>query len=1044
MARNSHQPTKVSILGKEDIVVDYGLFGNYVARDLLDNVSSSTYVLVTDFNLYDIYVPSFQKAFQSVVTSLNASARLLTYQIPPGETSKSVVVWENIQRWMVSKERHPPCDTKAVIIALGGGVIGDSIGFGAATFKRGIRFVQVPTSLLSMVDSSIGGKTAIDLEEGKNLVGAFWQPSRIYVDLHLLESLPARECINGMAEVIKTAAIWDERAFENLEKYAAELLQAIKSPPSTKYERFGPVKDILKEVILGSIRVKAQVVSADEREGGLRNLLNFGHSIGHAIEGILAPDILHGECVSIGMQLEAVLARYLGILDGSAVARLTKCLAAYGLPTSLADKTLLRLSGNKTCSVDDLLTLMAVDKKNDGNKKRIVLLGGIGRTHERKASVVADKDIRVVLSSAVSVKHYTARVKDVTCTPPGSKSISNRALVLAALAKGTCRVKNLLHSDDTEVMMSALVKLKAATFSWEDDGQILVVKGNGGRLEASSDDLYLGNAGTASRFLTAVTTLARSSDREHSILTGNARMKQRPIGPLVNALRQNGAVIDYVKQLDNDTYMQKNVEDLARKDGECLPLKIRALGGMKGGDISLDAGESSQYVSSILMSAPMAKTPVTLRMIGGPPISQPYIDMTTSMMASFGISVQRSKTEAHTYHIPKGEYQSPSDYVVESDASSATYPLAIAALSGTTCTIPNIGSASLQGDAKFAVDILKPMGCKVTQTDSSTTVSGPPVGSLQPIEEVDMTTMTDAFLTASVLAAAAGGKGAQSTTRITGIANQQKKECERITAMQDQLRKFGVSCRLWPSDVPAPDGIEVDGIDIRKLSKKAPYVHCYDDHRVAMSFSVLATAAPDGAIIEERDCVGKTWPSWWDVLKQMFSVDLEGLDLHRHTLTSRVTNDSSMFLIGMRGAGKTTTGRWAARKLGWLFLDLDEYLESKTNINISKLRTKEDWTSFRDAEAEVLTEVMHEKSKEHVFACGGGIVENEKNRQALKGYQASGGVVISVHRDIDDIVTYLEEDIARPAYIAEVSDFAQLGSRSKQKKLRCLGPSDHP
>ena len=383
-----HDPTKVSILGKEDIIVDYGIWRSFVAYDLLRNVPSSSYVLITDTNLYRTYVPDFEKAFQNVAASLRVEARLVSYAIDPGETSKSVATWEAVQGYLLSDGKA--LDTKTVVIALGGGVIGDLIGFVAATFKRGVRFVQVPTSLLAMVDSSIGGKTAIDTKEGKNLVGAFWQPSRIYVDLQFLNSLPARQLINGMAEVIKTAAIWDEAAFERLEASATQLMEAIKSVPTTSSERFAKVSTILKDAVLGSIRVKAQVVTEDEREGGLRNLLNFGHSIGHAIEGILTPEILHGECVAIGMHLEAILARYLGVLDGGAVARLTKCLAAFELPISLKDKTLVSRSNGKRCSVDQLMKIMAVDKKNEGSKKRIVLLGGIGRTHERKASVVRD------------------------------------------------------------------------------------------------------------------------------------------------------------------------------------------------------------------------------------------------------------------------------------------------------------------------------------------------------------------------------------------------------------------------------------------------------------------------------------------------------------------------------------------------------------------------------------------------------------------------------------------------------------------------------
>ena len=200
-------PSKVSILGKENIVVDYNLWGSYIIHDLLASVPSATYILITDTNLHDKYVPSLEAHFSSIVAQQGLDARLLIYQIPPGETSKSRKTKADIEDWLLSDERDPPCDTKSVIIALGGGVIGDMIGFVAATFKRGIRFVQVPTSLLAMVDSSIGGKTAIDTPTGKNLIGAFWQPSRIYIDLDFLNSLPAREFINGMAEVIKVRTL---------------------------------------------------------------------------------------------------------------------------------------------------------------------------------------------------------------------------------------------------------------------------------------------------------------------------------------------------------------------------------------------------------------------------------------------------------------------------------------------------------------------------------------------------------------------------------------------------------------------------------------------------------------------------------------------------------------------------------------------------------------------------------------------------------------------------------------------------------------------
>lgn len=987
------EQVRINLLGKESIIIDFGLWNNFIAQDLVSTLPSSTYVLITDTNLGSLYTKSFSDSFHTVS---QGRSRLLTLEIPPGETSKSRQTKDEIEDWLLSQS--PPCGRDIVIVALGGGVIGDLTGFVAATYMRGVRFVQVPTTLLAMVDSSIGGKTAIDTPLGKNLVGAIWQPQRIYIDLDFLGTLPPREVINGMAEVIKTAAISDENDFADLEDNADLIMAAIKADMKAGADRFHGIQHILKKIIAASARFKAHVVTIDERELGLRNLLNFGHSIGHAIEAFLTPQVLHGECVAIGMIKEAELARYLGVLNGVAVGRLQNCLTAYGLPTRLDDERIRKLTGGKQCSVDGLLKKMGVDKKNDGAKKKIVLLSAIGRTHEQKASVVADKEIRVILSPAVNVIPGVPSDIKVTCIPPGSKSISNRALVLAALGSGTCRLRNLLTSADTEVMLAALTRLGAATFSWEEDGEVLVVNGNGGQMKASKTDLYLGNAGTAARFLTTVATLASPGEVDATVLTGNARMKQRPIGDLVDALLANGAEMEYLGAPG------------------CLPLNIAASAGFAGGEIRLAAKVSSQYVSSLLMCAPYAKKPVTLRLVGGKPISQPYIDMTTAMMASFGIVVEKSKTEEHTYHIPKGRYQNPSDYTVESDASSATYPLAIAAITGTTCTIPNIGSSSLQGDSAFAVNVLKPMGCKVIQTGTSTTVVGAPNGQLQPLPNVDMEPMTDAFLTASVLAAVAQGQNSL-TTRIYGIANQRVKECNRIQAMEDELAKFGVTCRQFD------DGLEIDGIDRTKLRHPEDGIHCYDDHRVAMSFSVLALAASQPTMIQEKECTSKTWPGWWDIMSQLFKVSLEGQETAQTSLVGRKKVDrsnASIFIIGMRGAGKTTTGRWAAKSLNRKLLDLDTELEIREGRPIPDIVRQDGWDEFRKKELAVLKAVMKESATGHILACGGGIVEIPEARALLQDWHRTFGNVLLVERDIAHIMEFLQIDKTRPAYVEDM------------------------
>ena len=433
--------------------------------------------------------------------------RLLSYEVPPGETSKSRETKAGIEDWLLSQ--NPPCGRDIVIVALGGGVIGDLTGFVAATYMRGVRYVQIPTTLLAMVDSSIGGKTAIDTNLGKNLIGAIWQPQRIYIDLEFLGTLSEREFINGMAEVIKTAAISDEGVFATLEANSHLITDAIKTDPIEGKSRIRDIDEVLKKVVLASVKYKAHVVTNDEREDGLRNLLNFGHSVGHAVEALLTPQILHGECVAIGMIKEAELARYLGVLKGVAVGRLLRCISSFGLPTSLDDDRIRRLSAGKHCSVEQLIQKMGIDKKNDGARKKVVLLSAIGRTAEPRASTISDTELKIALSPSIEVAPGIPSSLDVTCAPPGSKSISNRALVLAALGNGTCRLRNLLTSADTEVMMGALSQLGAATFTWEDEGEVLVVVGSGGKMLASSTDLYLGNAGTAARFLTTVPHLQR-------------------------------------------------------------------------------------------------------------------------------------------------------------------------------------------------------------------------------------------------------------------------------------------------------------------------------------------------------------------------------------------------------------------------------------------------------------------------------------------------------------------------------------------------------
>ena len=268
------------------------------------------YVIITDSHL-ERQGESLQAAFRR---------RGLTcdfISFPAGEGSKSRRVRDEIEDGII----RLGAGRDTALVALGGGVVGDLVGFVAATFKRGVPYVQVPTTLIGMVDSSIGGKTGINHPAGKNLIGAFHQPSAVYIDVDYLKTLPDRHYASGLAEVIKCGVIADRTLFASLETHLDRIL--------------GREPDLMSRVIEACCLIKAKVVMDDPRESSRRKILNFGHTIGHAIETLSGFRLAHGEAVAIGMVAEARVAARLGMLSAAALARIARLCDAIGLPTSV-------------------------------------------------------------------------------------------------------------------------------------------------------------------------------------------------------------------------------------------------------------------------------------------------------------------------------------------------------------------------------------------------------------------------------------------------------------------------------------------------------------------------------------------------------------------------------------------------------------------------------------------------------------------------------------------------------------------------------------
>lgn len=347
----------IPVIGDSVVHVGRGLL-SLIPGEIISNksIKASKYVVISDHNVWSLHGKRLTDSFMEAGCSTDFKADgnvLLTYQVEPGEKSKCRAVKAEIEDFMLEHK----CLRDTCVVALGGGVIGDLAGYVAATYMRGVPVVQVPTSTMAMCDSSVGGKTAINVPAGKNLIGAFWQPRVVYADMDLLATLGRRELVEGIAEAIKMGCIRKPGLFELLEA----------SPDKVKQLDPATIQEVVYQAILG----KAEVVAQDEREQGLRGTLNWGHTIGHAIEAIKSPALFHGECVSIGCIAEAELALELGYepLNGRTIERIRACFASYGLPTEFPKTGL---------DVPTLMLKMGVDKKNIGNTIRVTVVKDIG------------------------------------------------------------------------------------------------------------------------------------------------------------------------------------------------------------------------------------------------------------------------------------------------------------------------------------------------------------------------------------------------------------------------------------------------------------------------------------------------------------------------------------------------------------------------------------------------------------------------------------------------------------------------------------------
>jgi 3-phosphoshikimate 1-carboxyvinyltransferase len=400
---------------------------------------------------------------------------------------------------------------------------------------------------------------------------------------------------------------------------------------------------------------------------------------------------------------------------------------------------------------------------------------------------------------------------------PGSKSVTARALFLAAAAEGTTVLRRPLLSDDSEGFAEGLLALG---YRLDRQPGVWTVEGRPAGPAVAQADVFCRDGATTARFLPALASAGRGVFR----FDASEQMRRRPLGPLTAALRELG--VDLTHELAEGHH----------------PLTVRA-DGVKGGELTLDAGLSSQFLTALLLLGPL--TSQGLRITVSDLVSVPYVEMTLAMMRRFGNDAHRT---GDTFVVPARPYRA-ADYLIEPDASTASYVLAAAALTGRTVTVPGLGSASLQGDVRFA-EVLREMGARVELSADSVTVTGPE--RLHGIT-VNMRDISDTVPTLAAIAPFADGP-----VRIEDVYNTRVKECDRLAACEQNLRAMGV---------PVETGR--DWIEIQPAQPHAAHIACHGDHRIAMSFSIAGLRTEGGVTLDDPDCVKKTFPGFHRALADL-------------------------------------------------------------------------------------------------------------------------------------------------------------------------------
>ncbi len=832
-----------------------------VGRGLVDEVGprlraavpgcDGTALLVSDSNVAGLY------ADRVGCSLVKAGFTVEQVTVQAGEASKCLDAY----RVLLEAAAARGLTRASAVVAVGGGVVGDLAGFAAATYMRGCHLVQVATSLLAMVDSSVGGKTAVDLPQGKNLAGAFHQPDLVLCDLDCLATLPDEYVSDGLGEVAKYAIMADPELFGWLQ---------------------GAWEGQEARVVERCVAIKRDVVEADEREGGVRKLLNLGHTVGHGIELLSGYTVPHGHAVAAGTAIMARACAAKGWCPAEDARRIEGLLRGLGLPTA------------SRRSAADLAAAAAHDKKRTGGSIDVVAVLGVGKTEVRRmtldefAELVAlgweapagaayaeavpgavgargeglalgwtlgAPGFRDPLAPVDGKEPLTATVRPGTLSGTveaiSSKSAAHRLLVCAALADAPTRIRCTTTSRDIEATCDCLRALGARI---ERDGDVLAVTpvGMAGdeREPGDRDGRYLswngvpqlpcGESGSTLRFLLPVACALGNP----ASFSASGRLPQRPLEPLRTRLVEHGCQVS----------------------PQFMP-DLQVWGRLRGGDFDLPGDVSSQYATGLLLALPLTGEGGRVR-LHGTVESRPYIDMTLAALRAFGVEVAEAREpdgaggECTVFAVPAGaRYTSPGAVAVEGDWSNAAFWLVAGALSGEPVTVAGLDLATDQGDLAV-LDVLGAMGAhvRVHPGEGWARACGrdPETGAPLPLHgvEIDARDVPDLVPVLCVVAACTEGD-----TRVVNAGRLRLKESDRIATTADLLRRLGVEVE------EGPEGLVVHG----RGSAADPFAPClsggrvlaHGDHRIAMAAAVAATRAAGPVEVCGADAVAKSYPGFF-------------------------------------------------------------------------------------------------------------------------------------------------------------------------------------